>query len=177
MSDVEAAACAKLQSLRNDSIAFCLLNALLANAPTVEGVEVIATDITNASEQSDGLDQLAEFYKTGLLLPVCSPCLSSPSCSQHYVVKAGGRMAPQVSFHPSRDPEIKSEANAIAIDLGTAKRDPTTLKKYVRLGSHLLCILPTISYLLESSPGWLSLCGNASVGLFVAFTSLCEGKI
>ncbi|KAF8228325.1 hypothetical protein L208DRAFT_1292181 [Tricholoma matsutake] len=113
MSDVEAAARAKLQSLRKDSIAFCLLNALLANAPTVEGVEVIATDIIDASEQSDGLDQLAEFYKTGLLLPM----------------KAGGR-TPQVSFHPSRDPEIKSEANAIAIDLETTKRDPTTLKKY-----------------------------------------------
>lgn len=38
-------------------------------------------------------------------------------------------------------------------------------------------ICAAFSYLLESSPGWLSLCGNASVGLFVAFTSPCEGKI
>ena len=78
MSDVEAAARAKLQSLRKDSITFCLLNALLANAPTVEGVEVVATDIIDASEQSDGLDQLAEFYKIGLLLPSMSPLLIFP---------------------------------------------------------------------------------------------------
>jgi hypothetical protein len=55
-------------------------------------------------------------------------------------VKAGGR-TPQVSFHPSRDQEIESEANAIAADLEIAKRDPGTLKKYVRVHSPLLSSL------------------------------------
>ena len=49
-----------------------------------------------------------------------------------YIVKGGGR-TPQVSFHPSRDQQIQVEANEIAADLETAKRDPTTLKKYVRI--------------------------------------------
>ena len=49
-----------------------------------------------------------------------------------YIVKAGGR-TPQVSFHPSRDQQIQVEANEIAADLEHAKRDPATLKKYVRV--------------------------------------------
>jgi hypothetical protein len=63
------AAHAKLESLAKDSIPFRLLNALLTHAPTVEGVGVIASDIIAASAEPGGLDRLAEFYKTGLLLP------------------------------------------------------------------------------------------------------------
>jgi len=48
-------------------------------------------------------------------------------------MRAGGK-TPQVSFHPSRDPEMgQTEANAIAVDLETAKWDQRMLKKYVRL--------------------------------------------
>ena len=36
---------------------------------TTEGMEVIATDIIAASEEEDGLVQLAKFYMTGLILP------------------------------------------------------------------------------------------------------------
>jgi hypothetical protein len=49
-------------------------------------------------------------------------------------VKAGGR-TPQVWFHPARGPEIQSEVDAIAADLELAKRDPLTLKNYVRADS------------------------------------------
>jgi len=45
-------------------------------------------------------------------------------------VKASGR-TPQVSIHPSRDVEIKSTAEDIAVDLEAAKMDQATLKKYV----------------------------------------------
>jgi hypothetical protein len=51
-------------------------------------------------------------------------------------VKAGGR-TPQVSIHPSRDVEIKSTAEDIAVDLEAAKRDQATLKKYVSFESSL----------------------------------------
>ena len=46
-----------------------LLKALLENAPTTEGVQVIVTDIIAASEREDGLVQLARFYTAGLILP------------------------------------------------------------------------------------------------------------
>jgi hypothetical protein len=46
-------------------------------------------------------------------------------------VKAGGQ-TPQVSFHPSRDMNIQSEADDVAVDLESAKRDNKLLKKYVR---------------------------------------------
>lgn len=114
---------AKLESLAKDSISFRLLNALLTHAPTVEGVGVIVADIIAASAEPGDLVQLAEFYKTGLLLPM----------------KAGGR-TPQVSFHPSRDQEIESEANAIAADLEIAKRDPATLKKYTLYRDGYRCV-------------------------------------
>jgi hypothetical protein len=52
-----------------------LLTALLKNAPTAEGVEVIATDIIAASEEEDGLVQLARFYTTGLILPSGPPLI------------------------------------------------------------------------------------------------------
>jgi hypothetical protein len=52
-------------------------------------------------------------------------------------VKAGGK-TPQVSFHPSRGPEIQDEAEAITADLEIAKRDQSTLKRYVRVCSPLL---------------------------------------
>jgi hypothetical protein len=62
-------------NLPNESLNFRLLNALrvLKSAPTTEGLRIIATDIITASEQEDGLDQLAEFCTQGLLLPSESP--------------------------------------------------------------------------------------------------------
>jgi hypothetical protein len=36
-----------------------------------------------------------------------------------------------MSFHPSRDPEIRFDAEEIAADLEIAKRDQSKLKKYV----------------------------------------------
>jgi hypothetical protein len=64
---------AKLQGLARDSIEFRLLDALLTHAPTIEGLHVIAADIIAASAELDGLERLAEFYKTGLLLPSKPP--------------------------------------------------------------------------------------------------------
>ena len=61
-------------------------------------------------------------------------------------MKAGGR-TPQVSFHPSRDQEIETEANAYAADLEIAKRDPATLKKYVRVHLPLLSSLQHPSHI------------------------------
>jgi hypothetical protein len=63
---------AKLQGLARDSIEFRLLDALLTHAPTIEGLDVIATDIIAASAELDGLEWLAEFYKTGLFPTLCS---------------------------------------------------------------------------------------------------------
>jgi hypothetical protein len=51
-------------------------------------------------------------------------------------VKGGGQ-TPQVSFHPSRDIEIKSTADDIAVDLEAAKRDQALLKQYVSFESLL----------------------------------------
>jgi len=76
--------------------------------------------------------QLTMFYKTRLLLPS-----DVPLCSQSIWLvnrKAGGQ-TPQVSFHPLRDFEIQSEAEAVAVDLDTSKTNPSALKKYVRPGS------------------------------------------
>jgi hypothetical protein len=53
-----------------------------------------------------------------------------------FIVKAGGK-TPQVSLHPSRGAEIESEAEDIAVELENTKRDPSTLKKYVSVGSLL----------------------------------------
>ena len=47
-----------------------LLKALLRQAPTDEGIWVIATDIITASEQENVLALLANFYMMGLLLPI-----------------------------------------------------------------------------------------------------------
>lgn len=74
-------ACLKLQSLPKDGINFRVLTALLEHAPTADGVSVIADHIVTASEEPDGLDQLANFYITELLVPstlpfahnICSP--------------------------------------------------------------------------------------------------------
>ena len=68
-----------LRSLAEDSFPYRLLDAFLTHAPTAEGVGVIATEIIVASAEPDGLDRLAEFYKTGLLLPSKHP-VSSNSC-------------------------------------------------------------------------------------------------
>jgi hypothetical protein len=76
---IEIAARAKLQDLPADDIEFRLLDALLTNAPTPEGVAVIAADIISASEEPNGLTQLATFYKTGLLLPSKSSSVSEGS--------------------------------------------------------------------------------------------------
>jgi hypothetical protein len=59
----------KLKALLSDDVNRRLLQALLMHAPTNEGVETIATDIIAASEEEDGLVQLARFYTTGLILP------------------------------------------------------------------------------------------------------------
>ncbi|KIJ97904.1 hypothetical protein K443DRAFT_9560 [Laccaria amethystina LaAM-08-1] len=98
----------KLKDLPSKDVNRRLLKALLEYAPTTEGKEVIASDIIAASEEEDGLTQLARFYTTGLILPL----------------KGGGR-TPQVSFHSSQDIEIKSTADDIAVDLEAAKRDQT----------------------------------------------------
>lgn len=124
MSTTENAARTKLQALANNSIEFRLLNALLTHAPTIGGRDVIATDIVAASVEPHGLEELAQFYKTGLLLPM----------------RAGGK-TPQVSFHPSRDPEIQTEANAITVDLETAKRDQKMLKKYTLHRDGYRCVV------------------------------------
>ena len=121
-----------LQGLANDSFEFLLLDALLTYAPTIEGRDVIASDILNASVELNGFIQLAQHYKTGLLLPSESLPLNFLSQRDCSIVRAGGK-TPQVSIHPSRDLEIQTEANAIAVDLETAKRDQRLLRKYVRL--------------------------------------------
>ena len=63
------AARAKLESLEKNSISFRLLDSLLTHAPTVEGLNIIISDIITASAKTNGLDQLAEFYITGLFMP------------------------------------------------------------------------------------------------------------
>jgi hypothetical protein len=140
-----------------------LLKALLEHAPTSEGIWVIASDIIVASEKHDGLAQLAEFYTTGLLLSSESSCNGDRSvgpdlygCS---IVKASGR-TPQVYFHPSRGVEVKSVAEDIAADLESAKRDMTTLKKYVSLESSLPLIRHNCNA-IDSSSRWIPLCCDA----------------
>jgi hypothetical protein len=59
----------KLKDLPSKDVNRSLLRALLEYAPTAEGKGVIASDIIAASEQEDGLMQLARFYTTGLILP------------------------------------------------------------------------------------------------------------
>ena len=59
----------QLESLDKNSQTFRLLDAFLTHAPTAEGVDVIASDIVTASAVQGGLDELAEFYTTGLILP------------------------------------------------------------------------------------------------------------
>ena len=58
-----------LQTPNNDGKTFRLLDALLTHSPTVEGLGVIAAHIVAGSAEPDGLNQLAEFYTTRLLLP------------------------------------------------------------------------------------------------------------
>jgi hypothetical protein len=65
----EVVARAKLESLEKNSISFRLLDSLLTHAPTVEGLNIIISDIITASAETNGLDQLAEFYITGLFMP------------------------------------------------------------------------------------------------------------
>jgi hypothetical protein len=65
---------AKLKSLEKDKTFYCrcmreLLDALLTHAPTVEGLNIIISNIITASAETNGLDQLAEFYITGLSMP------------------------------------------------------------------------------------------------------------
>jgi hypothetical protein len=59
----------KLKDLPSKDVNHRLLKALLEYAPTTEGKEVIASHIIAASEEEDGLTQLARFYTTGLILP------------------------------------------------------------------------------------------------------------
>ena len=66
---VVKAAQENLNVLDKETNDFRLLSALLAHAPTVEGLRVIAEDINDASGQPNGLAYLAEFYRTGLFLP------------------------------------------------------------------------------------------------------------
>lgn len=63
----------KLQSLPKDGINFRILDALLEHAPTAKGVSVIVNHIITASEEPDGLNQLANFYITELLIPSTLP--------------------------------------------------------------------------------------------------------
>lgn len=114
----------KLKDLLRKDVNYRLLKALLEYAPTAEGKEVIASDIIAASEEEDGLMQLARFYTTGLILPL----------------KGGGR-TPQVSFRPSRDIEIKSTADDIAVDLEAAKRDQALLKRYTLHRDGYRCVV------------------------------------
>jgi hypothetical protein len=58
-----------LDQLPREGFEFRILDAFLTHAPTTEGVEVIASDIVEASKQEGGLVRLANFYKDGLLLP------------------------------------------------------------------------------------------------------------
>jgi len=62
------------------------------------------------------------------------------------VVRADGR-TPLISFHPSRDQEIKDETEEIAIDLEDAKRDQANLKRYVRVHSKFICLGSIAKYL------------------------------
>ena len=73
----------KLEALPSNDVNHRLLKALLEHAPTTEGVEVIARDIIAASEEEDGLVQLARFYTTGLILPSEPPVDSDGFC--HWV--------------------------------------------------------------------------------------------
>ena len=60
----------KINDLPSKDVNCRLLRALLEYAPTVEGKQVIASDIVVASEEEEnGLMQLARFYTTGLILP------------------------------------------------------------------------------------------------------------
>ena len=70
----------KLKALPKDHVDHRLLKALLNHAPTAEGIQVIATDIITASEEKNGLAQLARFYMTGLILPSVPLFDSHGSC-------------------------------------------------------------------------------------------------
>jgi hypothetical protein len=69
MEETVALAQEKLQVLAPDTLEFRVLDALLAHAPTAQGVLVIANDIIDASTQQNGFVQLANFYTSGLILP------------------------------------------------------------------------------------------------------------
>ena len=72
----------KLKDLPSDDVNYCLLKALLEHAPAA----VIAKDIIAASEEKDGLVQLAKFYTTGLILP-CEPYFDNGG----FVIDMSGR--------------------------------------------------------------------------------------
>ena len=55
-------------NLSSKDVSYRLLKAFLECAPTAEGKEVIASDLIAASEEEDGLMQIARFYTTGLIL-------------------------------------------------------------------------------------------------------------
>ena len=79
----------KLKALPSDGVDHRLLQALLTHAPTNEGVEVIATDIIAASEEEDGLKDLARFYTTGLILPSEPPFNIDGSCIELLIDTSG----------------------------------------------------------------------------------------
>jgi hypothetical protein len=79
----------KLNALPSNNVNHRLLKALLEHAPTTEGVEVVATDIIAASEEEDGLVQLARLYTTGLILPSEPPFDSDGSVIGLLIDKSG----------------------------------------------------------------------------------------
>ena len=69
LNDLIGTARAALEGLPEDQNPFLVLNALLDYAPTDKGRRQIAEDIITASDEEDGFQLLADFYKNGLLLP------------------------------------------------------------------------------------------------------------
>ena len=80
----------KINDLPSKDVNCRLLRALLKYAPTVEGKQVIASDIIVASEEENGLMQLARFYTTGLILPR-EPPFDNDGSADWLIVKCGGR--------------------------------------------------------------------------------------
>ena len=75
-----------LENVDQNTRTFRLLDALLVCAPTEAGRDVIASDIDAASSEPNGFDRLAEFYKTGLLLPSALPLvLPGPPLLFHHI--------------------------------------------------------------------------------------------
>jgi len=94
----------KIVDHQSNNINTHLLKALLKYAPTAEGMLVIATDIIAASEEENGLAQLAQFYTTGLILPSESSCNGGHSVSRFLMVRlvnSESKWAEITSFLPS----------------------------------------------------------------------------